>query len=244
MLLAYAGKIESLEETIATLKTLIFGARSERAAVVCAEQLALDLEANRANPPPPANDDAPSIPASKARRRARRGATSGRCRRICRAASRSSSRPRRFCPCCAGQMHRFGEDVAEALDRVPARLRVLRTIRPKYACRDCEGSVVQAPAPARLVEGGMATAALIAHIAAAKYAWQSTLYRQAQILAGSGVIVDRQTLARWMSSAAWIAKSLYDQQLKTMHSFGRLFCDETPMPVLDPGRGPTRICQF
>jgi transposase len=243
MLLAYAGKIESLEETIATLKTLIFGARSERAAVVCAEQLALDLEANRANPPPPANDDAPSIPASKARRRTPRRnirampAHLPRCEQVIEPAST-------LCPCCAGQMHRFGEDVAEALDRVPARLRVLRTIRPKYACRDCEGSVVQAPAPARLVEGGMATAALIAHIAAAKYAWQSTLYRQAQILAGSGVIVDRQTLARWMSSAAWIAKSLYDQQLKTMHSFGRLFCDETPMPVLDPGRGPTRICQF
>src|SRR5208283_2594289 len=82
-----------------------------------------------------------------------------------------------LCPCCAGQMHRIGEETSEALDRVPAWLRVLRTIRPKYACRACEGPIVQAPAPARLVEGGMATTALIAHIAAAKYAWQSTLYR-------------------------------------------------------------------
>jgi transposase len=81
-------------------------------------------------------------------------------------------------------MHRIGEETSEALDRVPAWLRVLRTIRPKYACRACEGPIVQAPAPARLVEGGMATTALIAHMAAAKYAWQSTLYRQAQILAG------------------------------------------------------------
>ena len=90
----------------------------------------------------------------------------------------------------------------------------------------------------------MATTALIAHIAAAKYAWQSTLYRQAQILAGHGVVVDRQTLARWMGSAAWMAKGLYDLQLKTMHRFERLFCDETPMPVLDPGRGRTKVCQF
>jgi transposase len=90
----------------------------------------------------------------------------------------------------------------------------------------------------------MATTALVAHIAAAKYAWQSTLYRQAQILAGHGVVVDRQTLARWMRSAAWLAKGLYDLQLKTMHGFERLFCDETPMPVLDPGRGRTKICQF
>ena len=90
----------------------------------------------------------------------------------------------------------------------------------------------------------MATTALIAHIAAAKYAWQSTLYRQAQILAGHGVVVDRQTLARWMGGAAWMAKGLYDLQLKTMHGFERLFCDETPMPVLDPGRGRTKVCQF
>ena len=82
------------------------------------------------------------------------------------------------------------------------------------------------------------------HCYQAKYAWQSTLYRQAQILAGHGVVVDRQTLARWMGSAAWMAKGLYDLQLRTMHRFERLFCDETPMPVLDPGRGRTKICQF
>ncbi len=141
-------------------------------------------------------------------------------------------------------MHRIGEETSEALDRVPAWLRVLRTIRPKYACRGCEGPIVQAPAPARLVEGGMATTALIAHIATAKYAWQSTLYRQAQILAGHGVVVDRQTLARWMGSTAWMAKGLYDLQLKAMYRFERLFCDETPMRVLDPGRGRTKIRQF
>lgn len=92
----------------------------------------------------------------------------------------------------------------------------------------------------------MATTALIAHIAAAKYAWQSTLYRQSRILAGWGVVVDRQTLSRWMKSAAWVAKGLYELQLKTMHGFGRLFCDETPKPVLSPGRGRgrTRTCQF
>jgi transposase len=138
-------------------------------------------------------------------------------------------------------MHRIGEETSEALDLVPAWLRVLRTIRPKYACRTCEGPIVQAKAPARLVEGGMATTALIAHIATAKYAWQSTLYRQAQILAGHGVVVDRQTLARWMGSAAWMAKGLYDLQLRTMHRFERLFCDETPMPVLDPGHGRTKL---
>ncbi|MCP3441185.1 IS66 family transposase [Bradyrhizobium sp. CCGUVB14] len=44
-------------------------------------------------------------------------------------------------------------------------------------------------------------------------------------------------------AACWL-KSLYDLQLRTIQSAPRLFCDETPMPVLDPGRGRTRICQL
>jgi len=241
MVLAFDGENDDLRAEIATLKGLIFGARSERSAIVCAEQLALDLE--RAAAPPPANDDEPVSDAEKPKRRkARRniGALPAHLPRVERVIEPAST----LCPCCTGPMHRIGEETSEALDRVPAWLRVLRTIRPKYACRACEGPIVQAPAPARLVEGGMATTALIAHIAAAKYAWQSTLYRQTQILAGQGVVVDRQTLARWMGSSAWMVRGLYDLQLKTMHRFDRLFCDETPMRVLDPGRGRTRICQF
>ena len=65
-----------------------------------------------------------------------------------------------------------------------------------------------------------------------------TLYRQVQILAGQGVQLDRPTLARWVKRAAWWLKGLYDLQLKTIQASPRLFCDETPMPVLDPGRRP------
>ena len=99
------------------------------------------------------------------------------------------------------------------VDRVPAVLRILRTIRPKYACRACEGTVVQAKARPRLIESGMASTALVAWIASAKFAWGSTLYRQAQILAGHGLNIDRQTLARWMKQAAWTVKGLYEVQL-------------------------------
>src|SRR5271157_857493 len=242
MVLAFDGENEDLRAQIATLKGLIFGARSERSAIICAEQLALDLE-RTVDVQPPANDDEPEAGAPRTKRRKPRrniGALPAhlpRCEQVIEPAST-------LCPCCSGQMHRIGEETSEALDRVPAWIRVLRTIRPKYACRACEGPIVQAPAPARLVEGGLATTALIAYIAVAKYAWLSTLYRQTQILAGYGVILDRQTLARWMKCAAEMLKGLYELQLKTMHGFGRLFCDETPMRVLDPGRGRTRVCQF
>lgn len=74
------------------------------------------------------------------------------------------------CPCCAGALHRIGEDVSEALDVVPAIVRVIRTVRPRYACRRCQGAVVQAPAHKRLIEGGLATTSLIAWVATAMFA--------------------------------------------------------------------------
>ena len=101
----------------------------------------------------------------------------------------------RACPCCKGQPHRIGEDVSERLDIVPARFRVLVTRRPKYACRTCEEAVAQAPAPARLIEGGIPTEATVAHVLVSKYADHPPLYRQSQILARQGVNLDRSTLA-------------------------------------------------
>jgi len=244
--LALDAENETLKATIASLKGLIFGARSERMAAILAEQLALDLQDLVDDvTPSPANDDAPSStkadpgkPRSKPKRNI--GALPKHLPRVEQVIEPEST----VCPCCAGNLHRIGQEVSEALDYAPAVLRVLRTIRPKYACRACEEVVVQAPAPARLIEGGMVTTALVAHIVVAKYAWQSTLYRQMQILAGYGVCLDRSTLARWMKQAAGMLKALYLLQLAHMHSYPRLFCDETPMPVIDPGRRRTKICQF
>jgi transposase len=130
------------------------------------------------------------------------------------------------------------------LDVIPAILRVLRTVRPKYACRSCTDGVVQAKVLPRLIESGMASTALVTHVVVSKFAWYLLLYRQVQILAGQGVHLDRATLAGWVKRAAWWLKSLYELQLKTIQASPRLFCDETPMPVLDPGRHRTRTCQF
>ncbi len=99
------------------------------------------------------------------------------------------------CPCCSGALHLIGEDRSEQLDIVPAQLRVRVTRRPRYGCRACEGAVVQAPAPDRLLDGGMATEALVAHIVVAKFCDHLPLYRQAGMLARQGVTLDRSTLA-------------------------------------------------
>ena len=117
------------------------------------------------------------------------------------------------CPCCQGELHRIGEDRSERLDIVPAQFRVLVTRRPKYACRACEDGVVQAPAPARLIEGGLPTEATVAQVLVSKYADHLPLYRQAQIYARQGIDLDRSTLADWVGHAAWHLRPLHERLL-------------------------------
>ena len=150
----------------------------------------------------------------------------------------------RRCPCCAGALHPIGEDVAERLDVIPLQFRVLVVHRPKYACRTCPGTVVQAPAPPRLIEGGLPTEALVAHVVVAKYADHSPLYRQAQIYARQGIDLDRSTLADWSGRAAWWLRPLHAKLLDDLRASPKLFADETTAPVLDPGRGRTKTGQL
>lgn len=148
------------------------------------------------------------------------------------------------CPCCGGVLHPIGEDVSERLDVVPATFRVLVTRRPRYGCRSCESAIVQVPAPARIVEGGIPTEALIAQVLVSKYADHLPLYRQAQIYARQGIQLDRSTLAGWVGRAAWYLRPLRDHVLEHVRRSGRIFADETTAPVLDPGRGRTKTGQL
>lgn len=238
---AQATRIAELEAQNALLRAYVFGPRSERATVVLDGQL--DLELGGIGPPAAANDEAPPPKASSSER--------GRARRNLGCLPRHLPRideiiepEQTSCACCAGTLHRIGEDVSEALDVVPAIVRVVRTIRPKYACRACETGVVQAPARARLFDGGMASTSVIASVAVWKFAWFMPLSRQARMLAGQGVKLDRSTLTRWMKKAAWWLKPLYELQLKAIHRAGRIFCDETPLPVRRRGLRRTHKGQF
>jgi transposase len=148
------------------------------------------------------------------------------------------------CPCCSGLLHKIGEDISERLDIVPAQFRVLVTHRPKYACRACEDVVVQAPAPSRLIEGGLPTEATVAHVLISKYADHLPLYRQAQIYGRQGINLDRSTLADWVGRAAWHLRPLHERLLGHIRGSTKIFADETTAPVLDPGRGRTKTGQL
>jgi transposase len=146
------------------------------------------------------------------------------------------------CPCCGGAMHVIGEDRSQRLDVIPAHYQVIVTRRPKYACRTCQGAVVQAPA--RLIEGGLPTEQLVAHVVVAKYADHCPLYRQAQILARQGITIDRSVLAFWTGYAAAEIKPVWQLMRDELLRSTKLFVDETTAPVLDPGRGRTKTGYF
>ena len=137
-------------------------------------------------------------------------------------------------------MHRIGEDRTERLDIVPAQLRVIVTIHPKYACRRCAEGITQALAPAHLIEGGLPTESALAYVLVSKYADHLPLYRQSRILARAGIELHRSTLADWIGTAAFHLGPVVDRLAEHLKRSDKLFMDETTAPVLDPGRGRTK----
>jgi len=232
-------EIARLTRIIRDLQRTTFGARSEK---LDPDQLALALE--NLEQELASAELRLSTPAEKAataaKRRANRGSLPAHLQRV----ERVIDIDDKTCPCCAGALHRIGEDVAERLDVIPATFRALVIRRPKYGCRACEEVVVQAPAPTRLIEGGLPTEATIAHVVVAKYADHTPLYRQAQMYARRGVVLDRSTLAHWTGTAAELLKPLHARLLEKLKTSGKLFADETRAPVLDPGRGRTKLGQL
>ncbi|MFO1036180.1 MAG: IS66 family transposase [Geminicoccaceae bacterium] len=228
---------ERLDHIIAQLRRLQFGRRSE---ALDPDQLKLgleDLESAAAEVEAEEEKGDPDLKAERTRRR-REGRPSlpDHLPQV-----EMVIEPRSMtCPCCAGSLHRIGEDVSRRLDVVPAQYRILVIRRPRYACRGCEGAVVQAPAQARLIEGGLPTERLVAQVLVDKYADHCPLYRQVQGFARHGIELDRSTLAFWTGYAAAELKPLWRWMREDLLRSGRLFVDETRAPVLDPGRGRTR----
>jgi transposase len=233
------AEIARLTAIIAAFQRHRFGARSEQ---IDDDQLQLALEdLDAALGRVQAGLDAAAKGSGTARpRKANRGSLPTHLERIEQVVDIDD----KTCTCCGGDLHVIGEDVAERLDVVPVTFRVLVTRRPRYGCRACEAAPVQAPAPARIVEGGLPTEALIAHVLVSKYADHLPLYRQAQIYARQGIHLDRSTLSDWVGRAAWWLAPLRDHLLAELKRSHRLFADETTAPVLDPGRGRTKTGQL
>ena len=230
-------EIENLKLLIVKLKRMHFGPRSEKSDHDI-QQLELrleDLETNQA-----AAERPPVIPATVAlkqqasRKPARRPLPDALPRE-----TETIAPEQKVCADCGGALRHLGEDVSEILEYVPPRFKVIRTVRPKLSCAGCS-QIVQAPAPNRPIDRGLAGPGLLAHVLVSKYADHLPLYRQAEIYQREGVELDRSTLADWVGGVSRTLGPLVDALKKYVLSAEKLHGDDVPVPVLAPGNGKTK----
>jgi transposase len=235
-------EIEHLKLVIEKYRRMIFGSKSEKLRGEL-EQLELRLEeletAQAADEA--AQESAEAVQTSSSRPDAKRRSRPGR-------KPLPEHLPREVvthlpehdcCPDCGSALRQFGEDVSEQLERIPATYKVIRHVRPKFACTGCD-RVVEAPAPARPIDRGLPGSAFLAHVLVSKYGDHLPLYHQSEIYAREGVDLDRSTLAGWVGSASELLAPLIDEIRKHVLAASKIHADDTPVPVLAPGTGKTK----
>ena len=143
------------------------------------------------------------------------------------------------CTACGGRLRLIGQDVSEQLEYVPSRFKVIRHVRPKLACVACE-AIFQVPAPSRPIARGVAGPALLANVLVSKYCDHIPLHRLGRIYGRDCVDIDRSTMAGWVGQS----EKLFDPLVAALgrYTLGseKVHADDTPVAVLDPGRGRTK----
>jgi len=149
-------------------------------------------------------------------------------------------KPACVCPSCGGtRLTYIDTDTREVLEYVPSHFRVVVHNRPKFSCRDCE-KITQEPMPPLPIERGIPGPGLLSHILISKYCDHLPLYRQSAIYGREGVELDRSTLAEWVGTMSGLLSPLADAIGRHVRAGSVLHVDDTPVPVLEPGRGKTR----
>jgi transposase len=229
------SEIETLQLLLSQLRRMQFGRKSEKLQWQI-EQLQLrleDLELEQAAEP--TQSDSAETSAPTARGKAGRRPLPEHLPRE----TQTHQLQHSACPDCGGELRRLGEDVSEMLEYVPECFRVIRHVRPKLSCRQCE-RIVQAPAPSRPIVRGLAGPGLLAHVLISKYADHLPLYRQCEIYERQGVELERSTLADWVEGCSKLLHPLVEALRRYVMAAGKLHADETRVPVLAPGQGKTK----
>ena len=234
-ILSYTAEIESLRLLIRKLRNMQFGKRSEKRAhqIEQLELLVENLETAAAERSCVVAQRSATKPAASVPK-PRREFPAHLPRETQTIAPQESN-----CPDCGGELKHLGEDVSEMLEREPVRHKVIRVVRPKLACASCD-TIVQAPAPTRPIERGMAGPGLLAHVLVSKYGDHVPLSRQAEIFAREGLELDRTLLAQWVGNVTALLIPLTDALRAHVLGADVVHADDTPLPVLAPGRGKTK----
>lgn len=242
IIISNTKEIERLEEEVRLLRQLLYAPKSEKLPVGNSTQLSLfDMPEN---PPEDADDSTDKIIVPEHIRTKKKGRKKlpDNLPRI----DRIHDIPEEDKICgCGCELTTIGKDVSEKLDIEPAKIRVIRHIRLKYACRNCEGledntSVKIAPVPAQIIPKGLPTAGLLAYILTAKFCDALPFYRQEKQFIRLGIDIPRQSMCNWAMKAANSCQAILDLLEKEIRGGPLLNIDETTVQVLkEPDRSPT-----
>ncbi len=227
-------RIEHLKLMVEKLRHMIFGNKSEKI-VIKLEQLQLELEEEETTHAELEAAAERVAPAKQRKPRPQRKPLPEHLPREVVAHAPNCD----CCPDCGAQLRHFGDDVSEQLEYVPETFKVIRHVRPKFTCTGCD-RVVEAPAPSRPIERGLAGPSLLAHVIVSKFGDHLPLFRQSEIYARQGVEISRSTLAGWVGASSDLLAPLVDAIQKHVLAGRKLHADDTPMPVLAPGNGKTK----
>lgn len=145
---------------------------------------------------------------------------------------------------CGSALRQVGEDVSEQLEYIPESFKVIRHVRPKLACSAGCDCLIQAPAAERPIARGVAGPGLLSHVLIAKYCDHLPLYRQSQMYARQGVELPRSTLADWVRESDKLLSPLVEAIRRHTLSGNAVHADDTPVPVLSPGKGRTQTARL
>lgn len=227
-------EIDRLQAQLDKLRRMNFGHRSEKVSRRIA-QMEADLQAlQQESDTLTGRVDDPAVPRPLRQTRTRKP--------FCASLPREEKRllpVETCCPGCGGTLSYLGEDAAEQLELVRSAFRVIRTVREKHACRRCD-CIVQAAAPSRPIERGIAGPGLLARVLTSKYAEHTPLYRQSEIYARQDVALSRSVLSGWVDACCRLLSPLEEALQRYVLSDGKLHADDTPVPVLLPGNKKTK----
>ncbi|HEI4081193.1 TPA: IS66 family transposase, partial [Escherichia coli] len=223
-------EIEHLRTQIEKLRRMLFGTRSEKLRREVEQAEALLKQREQDSDRYSGREDDPQVPRQLRQSRHRRPLPEHLPREINRLEPEESC-----CPECGGELDYLGEVSAEQLELVSSALKVIRTERVKKACTKCD-CIIEAPAPSRPIERGIAGPGLLARMLTGKYCEHLPLYRQSEIFARQGVELSRALLSNWVDACCQLMTPLNDALYSYVMNTRKVHTDDTPVKVLAPGR--------
>lgn len=237
---AYVNGLENentyLKEQLDWMKRQLFGKRSEKEIPSNEEQLLLDGFGELK----PAEEDKQTVPAHKRKKRKGKGSDKIQIPKDLPVERTVIDLPEedKVCKETGKPLARIGEEISSKLAQKPSSFYIKQTIRPKYALPKGEG-IVCAELPESFLPRCLADESLLAEILVKKFADHLPLYRETEIFNRSGIKITRQLLSQWVIRSCLALKPLYKEMLKAVLKTGNIFIDESPVSMLDPGKGKT-----